>query len=55
MAKKTTFKDIDNYISIQTTEVQTLLEQMRNTIKKQLPKPRKSSATICRLSNTTEC
>lgn len=37
MAKKTTFKDIDNYISIQTTEVQTLLEQMRNTIKKVAP------------------
>jgi uncharacterized protein YdhG (YjbR/CyaY superfamily) len=31
---KTTFKDIDEYIAIQTPEVQILLEQMRQTIKK---------------------
>jgi uncharacterized protein YdhG (YjbR/CyaY superfamily) len=34
---KTTFKDIDEYIAIQTPEVQTLLEQMRETIKKAAP------------------
>lgn len=34
---KTTFKDIDEYISIQTPEVQILLEQMRQTIKKAAP------------------
>jgi uncharacterized protein YdhG (YjbR/CyaY superfamily) len=34
---KTTFKDIDDYISIQTPEVQILLEQMRQTIKKAAP------------------
>lgn len=34
---KTTFKDIDEYIAIQTPEVQTLLEQLRQTIKKAAP------------------
>ncbi len=34
---KTTFKDIDEYIAIQTPEVQILLEQMRLTIKKTAP------------------
>ena len=34
---KTTFKDIDEYISTQTPEIQTLLEQMRQTIKKAAP------------------
>lgn len=34
---KTTFKDIDEYIAIQTPEVQILLEQMRLTIKKSAP------------------
>ena len=34
---KTTFKDIDEYIAIQTPEVQTLLAQMRQTIKKAAP------------------
>ena len=34
---KTTFKDIDQYIAIQIPEVQTLLEQMRQTIKKAAP------------------
>lgn len=34
---KTTFKDIDEYIAIQTPEVQSLLEQMRQTIKKAAP------------------
>lgn len=34
---KTTFKDIDEYIAIQTPEVQRLLEQMRQTIKKAAP------------------
>lgn len=34
---KTTFKDIDEYIAIQTPEVQILLEQMRETIKKAAP------------------
>lgn len=34
---KTTFKDIDEYIAIQTPEVQILLEQMRLTIKKAAP------------------
>ena len=34
---KTTFKDIDEYIAIQTPEVQILLEQMRQTIKKAAP------------------
>ena len=34
---KTPFKDIDEYITIQTPEVQTLLEQMRQTIKKAAP------------------
>jgi uncharacterized protein YdhG (YjbR/CyaY superfamily) len=33
-----TFKNIDEYISIQTPEVQVLLEQMRTTIKKAAPK-----------------
>jgi uncharacterized protein YdhG (YjbR/CyaY superfamily) len=32
-----TFKDIDEYITIQTPEVQILLEQMRQTIKKAAP------------------
>jgi uncharacterized protein YdhG (YjbR/CyaY superfamily) len=31
------FKNIDDYISIQTPEVQILLEQMRHTIKKAAP------------------
>jgi uncharacterized protein YdhG (YjbR/CyaY superfamily) len=35
---KTTFKDIDEYIAIQTPEVQILLELMRQTIKKAAPK-----------------
>jgi uncharacterized protein YdhG (YjbR/CyaY superfamily) len=35
---KTTFKDIDHYIAFQTAEVQILLEQMRETIKKAAPK-----------------
>lgn len=35
---KMTFKNIDEYISIQTPEVQVLLEQMRITIKKAAPK-----------------
>ncbi|HEY6142641.1 MAG TPA: DUF1801 domain-containing protein [Flavobacterium sp.] len=34
---ETTFKDIDDYISVQTPEVQILLEQMRQTIKKAAP------------------
>jgi uncharacterized protein YdhG (YjbR/CyaY superfamily) len=34
---KTTFKDIDEYIAIQTPEMQTLLEQLRQTIKKAVP------------------
>ena len=34
---KTTFKDIDEYIAIQIPEVQILLEQMRQTIKKAAP------------------
>lgn len=34
---KTTFKDIDQYIASQKPEVQTLLEQMRQTIKKAAP------------------
>ena len=34
---KTTFKDIDDYISIQTPEVRILLEQMRQTIQKAAP------------------
>jgi uncharacterized protein YdhG (YjbR/CyaY superfamily) len=34
---KTTFKNIDEYIAIQTPEVQVLLEQMRQTIKKAAP------------------
>jgi uncharacterized protein YdhG (YjbR/CyaY superfamily) len=34
---KTTFKDIEEYITIQTPEVQILLEQMRQTIKKAAP------------------
>lgn len=34
---KTTFKDIDEYIAIQIPEVQILLEQMRQTIKKGAP------------------
>lgn len=34
---KTIFKDIDQYISIQNPEVQILLEQMRQTIKKAAP------------------
>lgn len=34
---KTTFKDIDDYIAIQTPEVQILLNQMRQTIKKAAP------------------
>lgn len=34
---KTTFKDIDEYITAQTSEVQILLEQMRQTIKKAAP------------------
>ena len=35
---KTIFKDIDHYISVQTPDVQVLLEQMRQTIKKAAPK-----------------
>ena len=35
---KTIFKDIDHYISVQTPDVQSLLEQMRQTIKKAAPK-----------------
>jgi uncharacterized protein YdhG (YjbR/CyaY superfamily) len=34
---KTTFKNIDEYIAIQTPEVQVLLEQMRQSIKKAAP------------------
>jgi uncharacterized protein YdhG (YjbR/CyaY superfamily) len=34
---KTPFKDIDEYIAAQTPEVQTLLEQMRKTVKKAAP------------------
>lgn len=34
---KTTFKDIDEYIAVQTPEVQILLKQMRQTIKKAAP------------------
>lgn len=34
---KTTFKDIDEYIGTQTPEVQILLKQMRQTIKKAAP------------------
>lgn len=34
---ETTFKNIDDYISVQTPEVQILLEQMRQTIKKAAP------------------
>lgn len=34
---KTTFKDIDEYIAIQTPEVQIMLEQMRQTIQKAAP------------------
>jgi len=34
---KTTFKDIDQYIANQTPEVQILLEQMRQTIRKVAP------------------
>ncbi len=34
---KTTFKDIDKYIAVQTPEVQILLGQMRQTIKKAAP------------------
>lgn len=34
---KKTFKNIDDYIAIQTPEVQILLEQMRQTIKKAAP------------------
>ncbi|MBA4276162.1 DUF1801 domain-containing protein [Flavobacterium sp.] len=34
---KTTFKDIDEYIGIQTPEVQILLEQIRQTIKNAAP------------------
>lgn len=37
MVMKTTFKDIDEYIGIQTPEVQILLKQMRQTIKKAAP------------------
>ena len=38
MEVKTTFKDFDDYFSQQTPEVQILLEQMRQTIKKAAPK-----------------
>jgi uncharacterized protein YdhG (YjbR/CyaY superfamily) len=38
MTVKTTFKDFDDYFSQQTPEVQILLEQMRQTIKKAAPK-----------------
>ncbi|NDP27833.1 MAG: hypothetical protein GZ087_10470 [Flavobacterium sp.] len=34
---RTVFKDIEEYIAIQTPEVQILLEQMRKTIKKAAP------------------
>lgn len=34
---KITFKNIDEYIALQTPELQTLLEQMRQTIKKAAP------------------
>jgi uncharacterized protein YdhG (YjbR/CyaY superfamily) len=34
---ETSFKDINEYISVQTPEVQILLEQMRQTIKKAAP------------------
>ena len=34
---KTTFKNIDEYIAIQAPQVQVLLEQMRQTIKKAAP------------------
>ncbi|MBA4319874.1 MAG: hypothetical protein C0412_15860 [Flavobacterium sp.] len=37
MTVKTTFKDFDEYFSQQTSEVQILLEQMRQTIKKAAP------------------
>ena len=37
MEVKTTFKDFDDYFSQQTSEVQILLEQMRQTIKKAAP------------------
>ena len=37
MEVKTTFKDFDDYFSQQTPEVQILLEQMRQTIKKAAP------------------
>ena len=37
MTVKTTFKDFDEYFSQQTPEVQILLEQMRQTIKKAAP------------------
>jgi len=37
MTVKTTFKDFDDYFSQQTPEVQILLEQMRQTIKKAAP------------------
>jgi len=37
MVMKTTFKNIDEYIRIQTPEVQILLKQMRQTIKKAAP------------------
>jgi uncharacterized protein YdhG (YjbR/CyaY superfamily) len=37
MEVKTTFKDFDEYFSQQTPEVQILLEQMRQTIKKAAP------------------
>jgi len=34
---ETSFKDINEYISVQTPEVQIILEQMRQTIKKAAP------------------
>ena len=37
MVMKTTFKNIDEYIRIQTPEVQILLKQMRQTIKNAAP------------------
>lgn len=37
MVVKTSFKNIDEYITIQTPEVQILLEQMRQTIKEATP------------------
>ena len=37
IAVKTTFKDFDDYFSRQTPEVQILLEQIRQTIKKAAP------------------